>query len=120
MYEVFLLSNTAAGDGFQGALGICLVSNEAFVVGSAAIPGPLTDSDWDGWIWHDFFHVFSPAATLAAGAGDGAASVRGVIDSKAMRKWSEGYTLAAKVETVENGTATGEFWADTRVLVKLA
>jgi len=35
-----------------GALGIGIVSDQAFAAGSASIPGPWTDKDWDGWfVW---------------------------------------------------------------------
>ncbi len=116
----FLLSATAAGDGFDGALGIALVSDEAFGQGAASVPNPVTEADWDGWIWHHFFQMHSPAATLAASAGDQVAAFQYEIDSKAMRKWSTGNTLVGVLGNVENGAATAEIWADVRILAKLS
>ena len=120
MLDIFLLSATGAGDGFDGALGIGLVTNDGFAAGSTAMPDPLVDMDWDGWIWHTFFHVHPVIVTIADGVNGPAAHMRIPIDSKAMRKWSEGYTLAGKIGQVENGTATAEIWAQTRTLFALA
>ena len=119
MAVVFLTTLTSAGDGFDGALGIGLVSNEAFAAGVASQPGALTDADWDGWVWHSFFHVHGVTATVSDGVNANLFMVRIPIDSKAQRKWSEGYTLVGDMELIENGTAVGEMWADTRILLKL-
>ncbi len=54
-----LRSATTALDGFRVAYGIGLATNEAFSVGNTALPGPITDADWDGWIWHTFGFIFS-------------------------------------------------------------
>ena len=111
-----LLTAAATGDGFAGAIGIGLVSNEAFAIGAAAVPGPVSEQDWDGWLWHSFFHSgFAIAADASVGV-----ALRIPIDSKAMRKWSEGYTLCPVVEVTENGTSTAESWFQSRLLLKLS
>ena len=48
---------SAALDGMFGALGIGIVTEQAFQVGLTAIPSPLVDSGWNGWMWHQFFDV---------------------------------------------------------------
>jgi len=116
--SVTLLSVSAAGDGFFGALGIGLVPSKSFVVGSTAIPGPLTESDWDGWLWHSFFDIRTVTATIADGANAAGVVQRISIDSKAMRKFQEDMTLIGVSEMEESGTATMEQSAECRVLVK--
>ena len=116
---LFLQTNIAATDGFSGGLGIGIVSSDAFAAGAASCPGALTDSAWDGWMWHTFFHIHSPKSALAVSAGDQAAFQRITIDSKAMRKIGDNETLIGSIEANEEGTATGQFWADTRLLLKL-
>ena len=117
-FLVFLTAATAQGDGFSGAFGVGLVSNEAFNAGQAAVPGPVSEQDWDGWLYHRFFHSFSPNSGISV--SEQAIIQRVEIDSKAMRKWSEGYTLTPVVEVLEEGTAVGEVWFQSRVLLKLS
>ena len=116
--QAFLTSAAAAFDGFDGAIGFGLVSDEAFAIGQTALPSPRSDSDWDGWMYHRYLSVHSLSTTIASEGRPG--NVDFEIDSKAMRKWSEGYTLAPIVEFVENGTATMEIWFDSRMLLKLS
>ncbi len=117
MYELYLTSSVSSvGDGFRGAMGMCRVQEEQIAVGITAIPLPLTDEDWDGWLWHEYWHLHSPTTAF-----DGAAAVftRGVIDSKAMRKFSPSESLAWVIEGFENGVATMEFSMCSRALEML-
>jgi len=118
MASLFMQTATATGDGFNGAVGIGIVSAEAFAAGAASVPGPFTDSDWDGWMYHTFFNLNSSAGGLSAEGGQ--ASQRLEIDSKAMRIFEDSETLFGAIEQVEEGTATAEFWANTRILLKLS
>ncbi len=127
--DMFFALTTAAasGDGFSGAVGIALVSDEAAAAGVASVPDPRSteEADWDGWIYHRFFNVFSAGVVTQAGvslswSGNGAEVFRMEIDSKAMRKWSEGNSMVGVIGAVERGTATMVFHADTRQLFKLA
>ena len=43
--------------GFSGAFGIGIVTTDAFTVGITAMPTPLDDMDWDGWMFHQFVDV---------------------------------------------------------------
>ena len=116
----FLAFLTAAGaaEGFSGAVGIGICTDEAFAAGVTAVPGPVDESDWDGWMWHSFFHVFEGFS--AAGDGSVIQSIRLPVDSKAMRKFSAGYTLFGTVQLDEIGTATIQIACDTRTLLKLS
>ena len=113
---------SAVGAGFKGALGIGIVTAQAFAAGVTSIPGPITDSFWDGWMWHSFFDVRVVTATIADGANAASVSYVVPIDSKAMRKWdgSSENVLVGVMELIEQTTAVMELEADTRVLIKLS
>ena len=53
-FMAFLVSATAQLDGFSGAFGIGLVTNQAFAAGGGSVPGPVADDDWDGWMFHQY------------------------------------------------------------------
>jgi len=121
-----LVNATAQNNGFNGAFGLAVVTEQAFSAGTASMPGPVVDEDWDGWLYHQFFNL------LASDPIDGGALtdrdllnivgcvMRVDVDSKAMRKIGEGFTLAALIEVNERGTATLRFDFQSRFLVKLA
>jgi hypothetical protein len=112
-----LFTATAPGDGFFMGVGICIVTAEAFTVGTTAIPGPLETMDWDGWLYHRMDHMISQDASPAA--ADKLSNIRYEVDSKAMRKVGVNDVMAMVVETVEIGTATGEIHGVSRILLKL-
>ena len=116
-FRVILTAATAAGDGFLGAVGIGVVTAPAFAVGLTAVPLPVAEMDWDGWMFHQFFDLRSNIA----GVGDGqpGVSIGFDIDSKAMRKLGDEQVLMGAIEVVESGTAVMEVSADTRILLKL-
>ena len=118
-FEVGLASATAAQDGFFGAIGIGIVTAKAFAIGGTAMPGPLTEIDWDGWLFHSFFDVRMLSGTHADGVNAVSAHQRIEIDSKAMRKISTEEILVGVTEVTESGTGVIETHADCRVLVKL-
>ena len=113
-------SGAAAGDGFFGAAGIGLVTDEAFAIGATAMPDPLSDNDWEGWIWHSFFDVRVATGTFADAVNASGVSQRLEIDSKAMRKFPVGWTLFGMTAVTESGAASVEVNGDTRVLIKLS
>ena len=118
--ELFLSVVTSVGDGFAAfAMGIGIVSSQAFAAGGASMPAPLTNTTWDGWMWHySGAGLFGQSTTeLAAGPID---AVRIPIDSKAMRKVGSNEVIFGAVEMgVETGTATAVFTANSRMLFKL-
>ena len=113
---------TAAGNGLSGAVGIGLVSQEAFAAGVASIPGPFDQPEWKGWMWHHYFSIRGVAAQSAGAdvARNVSADLRLEIDSKAMRKMGSNETLFGIIDVeAEDGTASMAVVADTRVLFKL-
>ena len=111
---------TTIGDGFDRvAVGICNVTENAFNAGVTAVPAPIGDVGWDGWIWHRWFASFRGASVTELGVSPMEA-VRVEIDSKAMRKVHQTDFLIGVVELgAETGAATLQFSAETRVLDKL-
>ena len=105
-------------EGMQGAFGICVVSQNAAGVGVTAVPHPVTDVGWDGWLYHRTWNVFSPTGSI--GDGSGAEGVRIEIDSKAMRKTKITDNVIAVIEVATlTGTYTIEAKFRSRILVKL-
>ena len=114
-----LLTVDAVGAGFFGAIGIGIVSTPAFTAGIASVPTPITEANWEGWMFHQFFDVRSLTTTLGDGANAVKAVENMVIDTKAMRKFGQDETLMAVVEVFESTNASMELTSDMRVLVKL-
>ena len=115
---------TAAGSaGINGfgavAHGLAITTSKAFAQGAIGVPNPLDDQDWEGWLWHQYSSLFGDDAFVYP-SNEGPGSQRYVIDSKAMRKWNEDMVLfGISAFDDEEGAATVEFVARTRVLVKL-
>jgi len=102
------------GDGFRGAMGIGIISTDAFAAG--ATPDPLADQDWPGWLWFQHFNVIEGAPVSADGSG----FQRFEIDSKAMRKMGASETLFGCTEVTELGAGSiMQISADCRMLFKL-
>ena len=116
---LFLSAAGAILDGFTGAVGICKVTQNAAGIGVTAVPHPVTDIAWDGWLWYQFFSVKAPTATIGDAQASAMASVRYVVDSKAMRKSNLTDTFVAVIEPTEVGTATLNARLDTRLLSKI-
>ena len=116
---VRLTAATTALDGFSGALGLGVIDQEAFAAGQASCPGALTEQDWDGWMWHTFFHVFSPSSDAEVDAGTVSMAERFVIDTKAMRFLKDTDVLFGSIETLLTGGSSLQFKADTRALFLL-
>ncbi len=117
-----LMLATNSGDGFTGALGLGIVNSQAFAAGAASIPGPHSQPEWEGWMWHQFFHMRGVAAQAqGADVSRNVTADRVIeVDTKAMRKFSDNQILFGMIELVdETGTANITTVADTRVLFKL-
>ena len=52
---------TTIADVFQVGIGLGVYSSDAFGIGQTAMPGPLSDADYD-WIYHRVM-IFGPAST---------------------------------------------------------
>ncbi len=106
-------AGTSAGDGFVGAFGICVVTTAAVTAGIASVPTPITEAGFDGWMYWTALAVQFRGTAV----GDGPASyVEREVDVKAMRKNNIDETLIGVFEFMETGTATMEFYFDSRVL----
>jgi len=113
LFAAVLESATSVGDGFFGAIGIGKATSSAFAAGIASLPTPLTEINWDGWLYHSFF-------SLHSSLGQNENQLVMVIDSKAARIVGTDETLYAAIEVVEIGTAIMSVHLDTRMLSKLA
>ncbi len=66
-----------------GAIGMALVTDEAFTAGVASMPEPFTDADWGGWfVWRSFSYRFG----FSDATGLNFLNWNFEIDSKAMRR----------------------------------
>ena len=116
-----VLSVAAATDSMVGAIGLGIVSTDAFAVGATAVPGPFTDPEWDGWLWHQYYTLAGVTATAADGSNAVGFVRRFEIDSKAMRKINGNEILMGVFEVgVETGTMSIRVSGDTRILLKIA
>ena len=115
---VYLNTAVSIDDGYAGAVGIGIVIAQAFATGVGAVPDAVADSDWDGWMYHRFFNLRSTVGNI--NVNDVGHIERFQIDSKAMRKWSEGNVLFGITSVVETGDSTLSMSADSRVLLALS
>ena len=117
---LLLLSCSAAQTGFQLAFGMAIVSAKAATLGATAVPGPLTELEWEGWMFH-WQGSLKLGGALGANTVDGgpASFIRLPIDGKAMRKVDSDDALVGVLETVEAGTSTMHAELRTRTLLKL-
>ncbi len=100
---------------FTGAYGLGVVSDQAVAAGVASIPGPWSDSDWDGWfVWRSFAArvEFSDATGILFPA-----SLQHEVDSKSMRKVSDNETI---VLVAESQAGAFSIAMHLRVLMKLS
>ena len=95
-----------------GAFGMGLVSDEAFAAGAASVPGPWTQSNWEGWfVWIPVAFRFE----VTTDVGRLLSSVQMPIDSKAMRKFGAGQTMVWVYESQASAATVAIL---TRVLLK--
>ena len=118
--NLFLNATSTVSGGFVGAVGIGIVSDQAFTAGIASVPTPITEIGWDGWLWYHSFSLQAITATEADGSNAFANVEKIIIDSKSMRKIGDNETLFGAVEMrAEVGAATVSMDAETRQLFKL-
>jgi len=111
-----LSDQVAAGEQPFGAVGICVVSDQAFAAGVASVPTPMAEADSDLWFLHQFW---SCPFSLAGASGISNVSEEYVLDSKAMRKVTPDATLIVVVENAASGV--GVFYnLNFRMLFKVA
>ena len=105
----------AADANITGAVGMGIVSAEAFAAGVASIPEPFTDGDWGGWfVWRSFgLRVEFVSATGVIFP----ATYTMEIDSKAMRKVTPNEVM---VVIAESFSGAFSMFDGTRHLIKLS
>jgi len=123
--QIFLSAATAVQNGFAGAFGIAVATTAAVTAGAASVPTPITEQDWEGWLFWTPIILRAPEAIAGNVSSDlsGISAVTAVtdmiVDSKAMRKLSDDMSIFGVMELTELGTATALWNFDSRVLVKL-
>ena len=90
---------------YHGAVGAFIANDTAIVAGVGSLLDPVTDVGDDAWLWYHSFHGGPSTAGEPGSAGQGGGQVV-EIDSKAMRRLDNGYTLAI---VVANSSATQTF-----------
>ena len=122
---LYLESTVAGRDGFAGSFGIGVASAQAVAIGATALPGPSTDTDWDGWYYHTIMAlrsidlINSDAATAEDFGNVVTSALRLPVDSKAMRKVGINQVAFAMIEVTEVGTAVMQVNWNSRHLLKL-
>ena len=119
--QILITAASAVNSGFSGGYGLGVSTTSAVSSGAAALPDPVADADWDGWMVHQFFNVHAITATIADGANAWAAMQRFTIDSKAMRKFDDPEASLFGILTLDDevGASTAIFHAETRILLFL-
>jgi len=115
--DIILNAAAAALDGYSYALGIGIVTGEAFTIGVTAMPDPFDDMNWPGWLWHKTGMIHSPVGALTAQGPQANQLIE--IDSKAMRKFRLNEVLFGVCQVGEVGVSQLVTRMMTRVLVKL-
>ena len=101
----------------MGAFGMCVVSEDAFAAGAAAIPGPFSDADSDLWFVHQF--MYSSFQFADATGRTNPTGMQYQINSKAMRKLTEEERVVVMTEN-GHGSQGALSWMSLRVLSSLA
>ena len=89
----------AATEDQRGALGFIIVTDDAFAAGATAIPGPITDTGADWFVYQPFqlrFALFDATGVLAQNGFEY------MVDSKSKRVLSPTETIAFMVETTSD------------------
>ena len=97
-----------------GAVGIGIVSDEAFAAGIVSIPGPFDSADWGGWM---LWRAFSFRVEFTDATGFAFVPWYFEIDSKAMRKMAPNETLVIMAESQQGAYQVS---MPTRTLIKLS
>ena len=108
------LSTYVADLEIVGAIGMGVVTAEAFLAGVASVPEPYTDADWGGWfMWRSFAHRYE----VKGGESSLLASWSIEVDSKAMRKVTTNEVMVVVVESHVGAIRVADC---TRNLIKLS
>jgi len=107
----------AAAEQPFGAIGLAIVSDEAFAVGATAVPLPYTDADSDLWLLHQYW---AAPMSFADATGFAKLDQQYELDSKAMRRISADETMVLVVEVASVAAIGINYRWDMRILSKVA
>ena len=110
----FFFNNLASSLFVTGAIGIAVVSGEAFDAGVGSLITPWSESQDDRWLYHEYFSIAQPFISAAGSVGPSSAKQ---IDSKAMRKVNFGDVVCTIIENASSDTMS--YFVNHRMLVKL-
>ena len=111
--------SSASGQSLTGAFGLAVIREEAFSdVGVTAVPTPITEQDWNGWIYWAPIQLIS-SGTAPAVDSEPTTVMKQIVDTKAMRKLDLGDVIYGAIEVVEGGVITVDWAFDSRILLKL-
>ena len=98
-YIIMPTSAPTALDGCKIAVGVGVVSTDAALLGSTAMPDPSDQAEypWLYWAEHDFYFPTNTATNAASGA-----SVRQAFDVRSMRRIKPGQSCVTVVQYVAN------------------
>jgi len=97
-----------------GAVGMGIVTTEAFTAGILSVPEPFSDADWGGWL---MWRSFSYRVEFLDSTGIAVPNWSFEVDSKAMRKVRQNETIILVAESQQGAFTIS---APLRVLVKLS
>ncbi len=100
----FDATGLSVGDRMCVAVGVAIVSTDAFTLGATAMPDPAGEPDYP-WIWWKEFCLHSEQTAAHSAYGIGAQ--RYELDSKAMRKIKPGETVTTIVQSTFTAGAPG-------------
>jgi len=88
-------------------------------VGQTAMPAPLDEQDWDGWLFWTPLVLVAHTTSPTDDPGGLSTIIRVDVDSKAMRKLNLGDVIFASAQFTEVGAAVARVFFDSRILIKL-
>ena len=105
----------AASESQEGALGLCVVSDQALAIGITAVPTPDTDLASDFWFVNQV--MFSEVLFGDSTGFQDTVGVHYAIDSKVMRKVNDDQDVALVIE-LTGASFGGTFCVGGRILIK--
>ena len=90
--------STSISDVVLCAVGLGVYSSDAFAIGQTAMPGPISDGDYD-WIYHHIW-TFGPSVAAAESEVAITENINIEVDSKVMRKIKPNQTIGWITESL--------------------
>ena len=119
-FQAVIVAASAVGSGMIGAFGIGIATTAAVTVGATAVPTPITEQGWDGWLFWMPLQVSVVSATISDGANAMILAQLLEVDTKAMRKLTVEDSIYAMVEiSTEHDIVTLAMNFDSRALIFL-